>query len=153
MCVANPWKTDEMKEVWKTESTVLLSNPETKVNYNMEAPKLQILQPENSEKHQQNCHVCNRFFENLEEHYASSHMKEENNKNDVQNKSLEYKTFESENIKAEIKQEFEIKQENHTESIPISIMKFACSVCYKSFDTTTDLKEHYEKNHEANFHC
>ena len=49
------------------------------IGVKIEAPEIQLIQTKNSEMFQQKCHICDRFFENLESHFISSHIKEENN--------------------------------------------------------------------------
>ena len=66
------------------------------------------IQSENSENCRQKCHSCDQFFENLENlqiHWASSHIKDHCD------------------IKTEIKQEFEIKQENENDNPQVNYLK------------------------------
>ena len=80
---------------------------------NSDKNEIQFIQSEKCENDGQKCHICDKFFQNLEAHFASSHIKEEYcDEENVINEGID---FESVNIKKEIKQEFKIKQEtqNH----------------------------------------
>ena len=122
---------------WKPELPVLLTNPEKEVaicneNFveaNNDTTEIQHIQTQNGENCQQKCHICDQFFQNLESHFASSHMKEENSDENTINDNPSSKDFESENfvfellniskIKAEIKEEHKIKEEIHEDNIPL----------------------------------
>ena len=82
---------DEIEiEDWKPDIPIVNSNKN----------EIQLIQYENCENDGQKCHICDQFFQNLEAHFVSSHIKEENsNDENVIIDNQECKDFESVNIK------------------------------------------------------
>ena len=122
---------------------------------NSDKNEIQLIQSEKCENDGQKCHICDQYFQNLESHFVSSHIKEENNDDEnLINDNLECKDFESVNIKKEIKQELEIKQEKqndnwHTKTIKTVHEKdHKCASCGKEFGTLQNLKIHIKTVHE-----
>ena len=61
---------DDIKEVDSEKNSIVVK---------IEASEIQLLQTKNCEMFEQKCHICDRFFENLESHFISFHIKEEEN--------------------------------------------------------------------------
>ena len=83
--------TDEIEiEDWKPELPFL----------NYDKNEIQFIQSDKIEQNEQKCHICDRFFENLEAHFAASHIKQENSDDEnVINENLECQDFVCVNIK------------------------------------------------------
>ena len=85
------------KEIEIDEKEVTNFN-ENFIELKKDPPEIQLLQTENGVNCEQKCHICDQFFQNLESHFASSHIKEENNDENTINDNPGSKDFESENF-------------------------------------------------------
>ena len=122
-------------EEWKPQLSNLHENSDNRntkeldnEKFNPENTVLEVISDIN--KQYQKCHICEKFFENLEMHFAASHIKEEIGE------TSKVQTIYTENF----------------EDTPDSKM---CRFCRKFFNRKRDLKRHIKTVHEGikDHHC
>ena len=114
---------------------------------------------QSTEELQQKCHICDKFFENLELHFVSSHMKEELG-DGILSKDEQLILRENININENtVKDSDKCKLcgknfsrkgnlKTHIKFVHEGIKEHKCNLCGKSFTSSKDLKRHTKAVHE-----